>query len=384
MTGHPLKTPEYRDWLIDIKQRIRQAQIKAAVQVNTALLTFYWELGADIVERQKSAKWGSGFLKQLSADLMAEFPDMKGFSYRNIRAIRQWYLFYNEDISNLATACDQIDQQPGVSKFAETSAFNNVAQAVPQLDDGSIRQQAVTQLVQIPWGHNRVIISKCKDVAEALYYVNKTIENNWSRNVLTHQIESGLYHREGKAVTNFSTTLPAPKSDLAQQLIKDPYTFDFLTLTQDYNERELEKALIDHITKFLLELGTGFAFVGRQKELQVGERDFFLDLLFYHTKLHCYVVIELKTGEFEPEYAGKLNFYLKAVDEQLRGDRDEPTIGILLCKSRDRVVVEYALSDIGKPMGVSEYQLTRALPDNLKSSLPSIEELEAEFGDPES
>jgi len=384
MTNHPLKTPEYRNWLTDIKQRIRQAQVKAAMQVNTALLNFYWELGAEIVERQKSAKWGSGFLKQLSADLMAEFPDMKGFSYRNIRAIRQWYLFYNEDISNLATACDQIDQQQGVVQFTETSAFKNVAQAVPHLDDGSIGQQAVTQLVQIPWGHNRVIISKCKDMAEALYYVNKTIENNWSRNVLTHQIENGLYHREGKAVTNFLTTLPAPQSDLAQQLIKDPYTFDFLSLTQDYNERELEKALIGHITKFLLELGTGFAFVGRQKELQVGERDFFLDLLFYHTKLHCYVVIELKTGEFEPEYAGKLNFYLKAVDEQLRGDRDEPTIGILLCKSRDRVVVEYALSDIGKPMGVSEYQLTRALPDNLKPSLPSIEELEAEFGDPES
>ena len=201
--------------------------------------------------------------------------------------------------------------------------------------------------------------------------------------MLTHQIEGGLYQREGKAVTNFSDTLPAPQSDLAQQLIKDPYTFDFLSLTEDYNERQLEKALIDHITKFLLELGTGFAFVGRQKGLQVGERDFFLDLLFYHTRLHCYVVIELKTGEFEPEYAGKLNFYLKAVDEQLRGDRDEATIGILLCKSRDRVVVEYALSDIGKPMGVSEYQLTRALPDNLKPSLPSIEELEAEFGEPE-
>ena len=237
--------------------------------------------------------------------------------------------------------------------------------------------------MRIPWGHNREIISKCKDVAEALYYVSKTIEHNWSRNVLTHQIESGLYQRDGKAVTNFSITLPAPQSDLAQQLIKDPYNFDFLTLTEDYNERELEKALTDHITTFLLELGAGFAYVGRQKGLQVGERDFFLDLLFYHTKLHCYVVIKLKTGEFEPEYAGKLNFYLKAVDEQLRGDRDEPTIGILLCKTRDRVVVEYALSDIHKPMGVSEYQLTRALPENLKPSLPSIEELEAEFGNPE-
>lgn len=378
MSDTHLTTVEYRGWLKEIKQRLRQAQVKAAVQVNTALLTFYWELGADIVERQKSAQWGSGFLKQLSADLMAEFPDMKGFSYRNIRSIRQWYLFYAEGVADLATSFGQITQQVA-SQLPASEEQITVEQLSPQLQ----WPQAVAKLVKIPWGHNREIISKCKNVTEALFYVNKTIEHNWSRNVLTHQIESGLYEREGKAVTNFAATLPAPQSDLAQQLIKDPYNFDFLTLTNDYNERELEKALTDHITRFLLELGAGFAYVGRQKELQVGERDFFLDLLFYHTKLHCYVVIELKTGEFEPEYAGKLNFYLKAVDEQLRGDRDEPTIGILLCKTRDRVVVEYALSDIHKPMGVSEYQLTRALPDNLKPSLPSIEELEAEFGNPE-
>ncbi|RWX46049.1 putative nuclease of restriction endonuclease-like (RecB) superfamily, DUF1016 family [Candidatus Electrothrix aarhusensis] len=353
MTTQPITTTsEYRDWLKDIKQRVRQAQVKAAVQVNTALLTFYWELGADIVERQKTAKWGSGFLKQLSTDLMVEFPDMKGFSHNNLQYIKRWFSFYSGQVVNCGTACS------------------------------TIGQQAVAKLVQVPWGHNLVIISKCKDVTEALYYVNKTIEHNWSRNVLTHQMESGLYQREGKAVTNFIETLPAPQSDLAQQLIKDPYTFDFLTLTDDYNERELEKVLTDHITTFLLELGAGFAYVGRQKRLHVGERDFFLDLLFYHTKLHCYVVIELKTGEFEPEYAGKLNFYLKAVDEQLRSERDEPTIGILLCKSRDKVVVEYALSDIQKPMGVSEYQLTRALPENLKPSLPTIEELETEFGNP--
>jgi predicted nuclease of restriction endonuclease-like (RecB) superfamily len=382
MSNNHLTTTEYRDWLKEIKQRLRQAQVKAAVQVNTALLTFYWELGADIVERQKSAQWGSGFLKQLSADLMAEFPDMKGFSLRNIKYIRQWYLFYSEGVLNCDTACDVIGQQP-VAQLAGTSYRELVPQPVAQMDETQKVQRIVAQLVQIPWSHNLVIISKCKDVTEALYYANKTLEHNWSRNVLTHQIESSLYIREGKAVTNFAATLPAPQSDLAQQLIKDPYNFDFLTLTKDYNERELEKALTDHITKFLLELGAGFAYVGRQKGLQVGERDFFLDLLFYHIKLHCYVVIELKTGEFEPEHAGKLNFYLKAVDEQLRGDRDEPTIGILLCKTRDRVVVEYALSDIHKPIGVSEYQLTRALPDTLKPSLPSIEELEAEFGNPE-
>ena len=354
MGNNDIITPEYKNWLRDLKQKVRQAQVKAAVQVNTALLSFYWELGADIVERQKTATWGSGFLKQLSIDLMAEFPDMKGFSYRNLVHVRNWHLFYHKHITNCEAACFTIAQQP-VAPLAK--------------------------LVQIPWWHNVVIISKCKDVTEALYYVNKTMEQNWSRNVLVHQIESGLYQREGKAVSNFNETLPAPQSDLAQQLIKDPYTFDFLTLTEAYNERELEKALTDHITKFLLELGSGFAFIGRQKALQVGEREFFLDLLFYHTQLHCYVVIELKTGEFEPEYAGKLNFYLKAVDEQLRSDRDEPTIGILLCKSRDRVVVEYALSDIHKPMGVSKYELTRALPDNLKTSLPSIESIEAELSE---
>jgi len=351
MKSNDIAKLEYRNWLRELKQKVRQAQVKAAVQVNTALLSFYWDLGADILERQKTAQWGSGFLKQLSADLMAEFPDVKGFSEANIRFVRRWYLFYSDAASNSVTSCDRIGQQP------------------------------VTQLVQIPWGHNRVIISKCKDVATALYYVQKTLEHSWSRSVLTHQIESGLYQREGKALTNFNATLPAPQSDLAQQLVKDPYNFDFLVLTNDYNERELEKALTDHITKFLLELGSGFAFVGRQKGLHVGEREFFLDLLFYHTQLHCYVVIELKTGEFEPEYAGKLNFYLKAVDEQLRAERDEPSIGILLCKSRDRVVVEYALSDIHKPMGVSEYELTRALPDNLKPSLPSIEEIEAELSE---
>ena len=379
MTNQPIRSSEYRDWLKDIKQRVRQAQVKAAVQVNRSLLSFYWELGADIVERQKSAKWGSGFLKQLSEDLMAEFPDMKGFSKRNLECIRQWYIFYAEGVPALATYCVQITQQ-AVAQLPKPVTIDKEGKAGPQ----SRNQQVVALLVLIPWSHNLVIISKCRDAAEALYYVKKTVEHNWSRNVLAHQIESGLYLREGKAVTNFAETLPAPQSDLAQQLIKDPYNFDFLTLTEDYNERELEKALTDHITKFLLELGAGFAFVGRQQGLQVGERDFFLDLLFYHTKLHCYVVIELKTGEFEPEYAGKLNFYLKAVDEQLRGKKDEPTIGILLCKSRDRVVVEYALSDIRKPMGVSEYQLTRALPDNLKASLPSIEELEAEFGETES
>lgn len=333
---------DYKRWLKDLKQKVQQTQIKAAVQVNTTLLTFYWELGADIVQRQSTANWGDGFLKQLSKDLMKAFPDIKGFSERNLKYIRQWFLFYSQG--------------------------------------QAIGQQAVAQLAQVPWGHNLQIISKCQSVDEAQYYIRSTIEHGWSRNVLIHQIDSGLWQREGTALSNFSATLPAVQSDLAQQTLKDPYVFDFLTLTKSYNEKELEQGLIEHITQFLLELGAGFAYMGKQVKLQVGTRDFYIDLLFYHARLHCYVVIELKAGDFEPEHAGKLNFYIKAVDEQLRKEGDAPTIGILLCKNKDKLVAEYALSDIQKPIGVSEYQLTQSLPENLQSQLPSVEEIEQELG----
>lgn len=342
----------YLDWLGDLKAKVRRSQLKAAVAVNSALLEFYWEFGAEIVEKQKNTKWGSGFLSQLSKDLMQEFPEMKGFSKNNLQYVRRWHLFYHDKIMNCGTACSTIEEG-----------------------------KVVTKLFQIPWSHNLVIISKTDHLEEALYYVQKTIENNWSRSVLTHQIESGLYQRDGKAVSNFSDTLPSPQSDLAQQILKDPYNFDFLTLTDDFNERELEQKLIQHITKFLLELGAGFAYMGKQIPIQVGERDFWIDLLFYHTRLHCHVVVELKTVNFEPEHAGKLNFYIKAVDEQLRNEGDQPTIGILLCKKKDKMVAEYALSDIHKPMGVSEYQLTQALPEEFESSLPTIADIEAEFSD---
>lgn len=347
-------TKDYSAWLKELKNKVRTVQLKAAVKVNAEMLAFYWELGADIVEKQATAKWGEGFISKLSHDLMAEFPDMKGFSKRNLELIRQWHLFYNRK-----------------STIAK--------QAVSQLET-KIGQQAVAQLTQIPWGHNIAIISKCKNIVEALYYVQSTMAHNWSRSVLVHQIESGLYEREGKSTTNFISTLPKPQSDLAVQTLKDPYIFDFLTMTKDYNELELEKELINHITHFLLELGAGFAYIGRQILLKVGEREFFIDLLFYHTRLHCYVVVELKTTDFEPEHAGKLNFYIKAVDSQYRQEGDQPTIGILLCKSKDKLVAEYALSDIHKPIGVSEYIITRSLPDEYKSSLPSIEEIEAELG----
>lgn len=340
---------DYQAWVATLKQRLKSLQLKAALAVNAALLEFYWALGADIVEKQQTATWGDGFLKQLSQDLMAEFPEVKGFSYRNLRAIRQWYVFY--------TTGDAIWQQ-----------------AVAKLE-----QAYLQKLTQIPWSHNLVIASKCESREEALYYVGQTIEFGWSRAVLTHQIEGGLWQREGRAVANFERTLPLPQSELAQQTLKDPYVFDFLALTKDYTERDLERGLVEHITQFLLELGAGFAYLGRQVPLQVGSREFFLDLLFYHARLHCYVVIELKTVEFEPEHAGKLNFYLKAVDEQLRREGDEPTIGILICKEKDRLVAEYALSDIHKPIGISEYELTQSLPLEIRSSLPSVEEIEAEL-----
>lgn len=349
---------EYKEWLSALKLKVRTAQIKAALKVNTELLTLYWELGADIVAKQANAKWGTGFLPHLSQDLTAEFPEMRGFSLRNLKYMKQWYLFYSQQHS--------IGQQ-AVAQLADSN----------QAD--SKTQQTVGQITQIPWGHNIVIVTKCKTLSEALYYAGNTLAHNWSRAVLVHQIESGLYKREGNAVNNFAATLPKPQSDLAEQTLKDPYIFDFLRLTKEYNERDLENGLVKHITKFLLELGAGFAYVGKQIRLQVGEREFFPDLLFYHFRLRCFVVVELKTIGFEPEHAGKLNFYLKAVDSLLKSEFDNPSIGILICKSRDRVVVEYALSDIHKPIGVTEYQLTESLPENLKSSLPSIEEIEAEL-----
>ncbi|MBF0122887.1 MAG: DUF1016 family protein [Candidatus Omnitrophica bacterium] len=332
----------YKNWLADIKERVRSAQIKAALSVNTELLKLYLGIGADIVARQKNAKWGDGLLLQLSKDLMGEFPDMKGFSERNLKYIRQWYLFFG--------------------------------------NGRAIGQQVVAQITRIPWGHNIAIISRCRHVQDALFYVQKTSVHNWSRSVLVHQMESGLHKREGRAVTNFPATLPRSQSDLARQMLKDPYIFDFLNISADHDERDLENKLIDHLMRFLLELGAGFAFIGRQVPVQVGSREFFVDLLFYHTYLHCYVVVELKTGDFEPEYAGKLNFYIKAVDSQLRKDGDLPTIGLLLCKNRDKMVAEYALSDIHKPMGVSEYKLTQSLPKTLKSILPTIAEIEKELG----
>jgi len=339
------KDKNYIEWLKSLKEKFKQFQLKAAVKVNTELLNFYWDLGKEIIEKQKETKWGSKFLERLSKDLMNEFPEVKGFSKRNLEQIRRWYLFWNDYI--------QIAQQPA--------------------------SQILNFITQIPWWHNVVIISKCQNPEQALFYVKKTIENGWSRNVLIHQIESNLYERTGKALTNFDSTLPKPQSDLAKEVIKDPYCFDFLSIKENYTERELENDLLTHLTKFLLELGSGFSFLGKQYKLEIGEDEFYIDLLFYHVKLHCYVVVELKTGKFKPEYAGQLNFYISAVDSLLKSKKDNPTIGILICKSKNKTVVEYALRDISKPIGVSEYKITKELPNELKSSLPSVEEIEAKL-----
>lgn len=342
-------TDEYRAWIEKIKQKIKQSQIKASVKVNYAMLDLYWDIGRDIVIKQKNAKWGDAFLSTMSKDLKKTFPNMSGFSVQNLKSIRYWYKFYNADENGL--------------------------QAVSQMD-------MIEKMVKsIPWGHNQRIVYKCESIQEALFYVQKTMDNGWSRNVLEHQIDSGLYDRQGKAITNFSIKLPEPQSDLAVQTLKNPYNFDFLTLREEYDEKELEDALVNQITQFLLELGTGFSYMGRQVHIRVGESDFYMDLLFYHARLHCYVVVELKTEKFKPEFAGKLNFYVTAVNKQIKTLQDNPTIGILICKDKDDVVAEYALDDISQPIGIAEYELTKVLREEFKSSLPTVEEIENELSE---
>lgn len=351
---------QYKEWLSEVKARIRSTQVKAAIAVNSALVEFYWELGQMINERQ--TKYGSGFIPKLSKDLKEEFPKMQGFSERNLAACRKFYQFYTDD-SNLQQAVANLNETPkNIEKQADESNL--------------ILQQLVAK---VPWGHNVLIFSKSKNTSEAFFYLQQTITNNWSRDSLALQIKTDLYNRTGKAVSNFKNTLPEPQSDLAQQTLKDPYIFDFMTLALTAKERDIENQLINHITKFLLELGKGFAFVSRQQHLEIGETDYYIDLLFYHTRLKCYVVIELKNTPFIPEYAGKLNFYLSAVDDLIKQPDDNQTIGILLCREKNNIVAEFALRDIDKPMGVSEFSITEILPENLKSSLPTIQEIENEL-----
>jgi predicted nuclease of restriction endonuclease-like (RecB) superfamily len=336
-----LTTPPegYSDWLTDLKHRIHHAQQRASLAVNRELIQLYWQIGQDILQRQAEQGWGAKVIERLAHDLRTAFPEMKGFSRSNLMYMRA---------------------------FAES------------WPDAEIVQQAVGQL---PWGHNLVLLSKLKDASQRLAYAQATLEHNWSRNVLVMQIETGLLARQGKAVTNFEARLPKAQSDLARESLKDPYRFDFLNLTEEAQERAVESALVRHVTEFLLELGAGFAFVGRQVLLDVGGEDFFIDLLFYHLKLRCYVVIELKTGKFKPEHLGQLGFYLTAVDRQIKGEQDNASIGLLLCKSKNKVVAEYALSDKNQPMGIAEYKLQEALPAELETDLPSIEQIEQELTD---
>jgi len=356
-----IKLSEYRDWLCNLKQQIKTGQIKAALSVNSQMIMLYWELGKQIAEKQEEAKWGSGFIEQLSKDLREEFPDMTGFSYNNLLRMKNFYQFYSPVIG-------------------ETTEESNLAQLVPNLQQydnqrNTSCEQIGYKLALIPWGHHVKIMQKTKDLQQALFYINKTIENNWSRAVLEYQIETNLYSRQGKAVTNFNLTLPAPQSDLAYEMMKDPYNFNFLHLSEKVKETDLEKALIQHISHFLPELGIGFAYMGRQFSLKVGESEYRTDLLFYHTRLKCYVIIELKTKKFEPEFIGKLNFYITVINKLVKDAHDKPTIGILLCKNKNNYAVEFSLKDVNNPIGVSSFRYTE-LADEIKAVLPAEEELQ--------
>lgn len=368
---------DYKNWIVEIKKNIRSSQIKAAIAVNSALIEFYWDLGRMISEKENV--WGSKLLENLSIDLKEEFPDMGGLSVTNLRYCKLFYNYFANSLQLLnRNEFQKMLIHPQLGGELQISDNKEII-FYPQIGDG-ITEQLILQIVsKIPWGHIKVIIAKIKDINEALFYIQKTKDNNWSRDVLALQIKSELYTRQGKAITNFISTLPTPDSDLAQQTLKDPYIFDFLQLTEDYKERDIENQLTEHITRFLLELGKGFAFVGKQYQMELGEKEYFIDLLFYHIPMQCYVVVELKNKDFEPEYAGKLNFYLTLIDKTLKRPTENPTIGILLCRGKNNLEVEYALQDIHKPMGVSEFKLGEILPDNLKSSLPSIEELEEEL-----
>jgi len=363
----------YGSLLSDIKARIRQAQVKATLSANSEIILMYWDIGRMIQERQDHEGWGTAVIPRLARDIRNELPEEKGFSERNIKRMLRFYREYPNILPIMPQAVAQLQQ-------AENKDVLIVPQAVDQLpvtERSVILQRLVTQ---IPWGHNILLMERVKDLSSRLWYMEQIIQNGWSRDTLGLMIKSDAHERKGKAVSNFKLTLPDPQSDLVRQSLKDPYIFDFLTLTEPFNERELETELVKHLEKFLIELGAGFAFVGRQYRMEISDQDYYIDLLFYHLKLRCYIVIELKKGDFKPEYAGKMNFYCSAVDDLIKDPTDQTTIGLILCQTKDRILAEYALRDVHKPIGVSEYELTRALPENLKSSLPSIEEIEAELG----
>lgn len=340
---------QYREWISEVSKRFHQSQIKAAVKVNDEMLRFYWQLGKELHDRKDKFSYGQSFYKTISRDLRRELPDVKSFSETNLRYMQKFAELYSE-----------------VSNF-------------PQLGE-DFRNEEIEPLFAIPWGHHKIIIDKCNgNPKKAVFFVNQVIQNNWSRAVLLNFLDTDLYERQGKAITNFNLTLPAMQSDLAQEITKDPYKFDFITLTQSYNEKELKDALMDNIQKFLLELGNGFAFVGREYRIEIGSTENFIDMLFYHIRLHCYVVVEVKVTEFESSYAGQLGTYVVAVNHQLKTKKDEPTLGLLVCKSKDDIKAQYALEASSQPLGVSAYELSKLIPENFKGSLPSIDEIESEL-----
>lgn len=347
---------DFHALLADVKGRIQTAQTRAVLAVNAELVRLYWDIGRLIGARQERAGWGAAVIPRLARALHNELPDLKGFSERNIKLMVQ----FASEYPHAFTPPDSIGQ-PAVAQLPLTS-------------------KGQLPVARIPWAHNILLLQKLEDLDTRRWYMEQTFANGWSRNILGLMIDAQVHLRQGKAVANFEQHLPASQSDLVRQTLKDPYIFDFLTLAEPFQERELETGLIRHLEKFLLELGQGFSFVGRQVRLPVGDEDFYVDLLFYHLRLRAFVVIELKKGKFKPEHAGKLNFYCNVINERLRHAGDQPTIGLILCQSHDRLLAEYSLAGIHQPIGVATYELTRALPTTLKSALPTVEEIEAEFG----
>lgn len=350
----------YKNWISDVGIRFKRSQIKAASKVNEEMLIFYWELGRDIEAIKPKNLYGSNFYERLSNDLTKELPDVKSFSPRNLRYMNDFYNLYSDALNLQQTVAESID--------------SNLQQLVANSE--------MKIIFRIPWGHHICILGKCKgNKKKALFFVEKTLQNNWSRAVLLNFLDTNLYEREGNAISNFKNALPEEKSDLAQAITKDPYNFDFLTLRQDYNEKELKDALMDNIQCFLMELGTGFAFVGREYRLVVGQTEQFIDMLFYNISMHCYVVVEVKVREFCPADIGQTGTYVEAINEILRREGDGPTIGLLICKTKDNVLAKYAVNSSSEPIGISEYMLANLLPENFKSAMPTIEEIEQQLQD---
>jgi predicted nuclease of restriction endonuclease-like (RecB) superfamily len=373
--------------LADVKQRIQTAQTRAMLAVNSELVRLYWDIGHIIAQRQKRAGWGAGVIPRLAQELKNEMPELKGFSERNIGRMIAFHRQYPDPSSILPQAVAELAECPVLPRTgAGMDGSEKVPQPVAKLASDIKLPQAAAHMTDsllwlVPWAHHVILMDKVHDLAARRWYMEQTLVNGWSRNILAMQIDAQAHARHGRARTNFAATLPPHQSDLVQQTLKDPYIFDFLTLTEPFQERELETGLIRHLEKFLLELGQGFAFVGRQYKVDVGGEDFYIDLLFYHLRLRAFIVIDLKKGKFKPEYAGKLNFYCNVVNERLRHAGDQPTIGLILCQERSRLLAEYSFAGIDKPIGISTYELSRSLPKGLQSTLPTVEEIEAELGE---